>query len=326
MSGNVASVNDSSSRISYVNPVYDGYFADPFVYKVGGSYYAIGTGNKNVSPDRVFQVLRSPDLVNWTSLGYALKVPAGFEGGDFWAPEVTQRGSQFYMYYSVGRGDKGHHIRVAVADHPEGPYEDAGRLTPEDLPFAIDAHVYRHTDGEEYLYYAVDILDSDRPGTSLVVDRLVSPTQLEGNPHTVARATADWQRYEADRSIYDGVYDWHTLEGPTVVHKDGKIYVLYSGGNWQNESYGVDFVVADHPLGPYVNETVDHPRALSTVEGLVFGPGHNSVILGPDGKTYIAVYHAWDKAKTARLMRIDPIRWTEDGPVIDGPSLTDRTT
>ncbi len=325
MSGTVAPDYGYSSGISYANPVYGGYFADPFAFRVGSAYYAVGTGNKDLDPDRTIEVLRSPNLVDWTSLGLALIKPEGFENGSYWAPEVVQRGGEFWMYYSVGFGEKGHHIRVARSANPEGPYEDQGRLTPEDIPFAIDAHVYRHTDGLEYLYYAMDLVDSERPGTCLVVDRLLSPTQLAGDPHVVARATSDWQRYEADREIYGEVRDWHTLEGAATLFRDGRIYVFYSGGNWQNDSYGVDFVVADHPLGPYTNETGDRPRVLGTRPGKVHGPGHNSIVLAPDGRTPMAVYHAWDLARTARLMRIDPIKWTDSGPVVDGPSVEYRT-
>ena len=32
------------------------------------------------------------------------------------------------------------------------------------------------------------------------------------------------------------------------------------------------------------------------------------------------VYHAWDPANTARQLCIDPVTWTEAGPVVDGPT------
>ena len=63
---------------------------------------------------------------------------------------------------------------------------------------------------------------------------------------------------------------------------------------------------------------------LKGIEGKVLGPGHNSVVLGPDDKTLFIVYHAWDAARTARRMCIDPLIWTPDGPKCDGPSTTPR--
>lgn len=310
---------------AYANPVYGAYFADPMVFRHEDVYYAVGTGPR---PDGVesgeFSVLRSQDLVDWEPLGMALNTPSGWEGCSFWAPEVAFFDGKFYLYYSVGHGDQAHQLRVATSESPEGPYEDVGRLSPEDCPFNIDASPYRHSDGDWYLFHAVDFLEGERPGTALVVDRLLDMTRLAGDPQVVARATADWQRFQAGRSIYGGVYDWHTLEGPFAVLHEGKVYCLYSGGNWQNETYGVDFVVADHPLGPYRNETGDGPRVLKSIPNRVIGPGHNSVIAGPSGQSQYIVYHAWDAARTARLMRIDPLQWTSTGPVCDGPSLSKR--
>jgi len=46
----------------------------------------------------------------------------------------------------------------------------------------------------------------------------------------------------------------------------------------------------------------------------VIGPGHNSVVVGPDNVTQYIVYHAWDKAHTARRMCVDKLVWTADGP------------
>ena len=37
------------------------------------------------------------------------------------------------------------------------------------------------------------------------------------------------------------------------------------------------------------------------------------------------VYHAWDPNLTARKMFIDPIRWTPEGPKVDGPSTEPKT-
>src|SRR3954470_11078041 len=112
-------------------PVYHGYFADPFVLAVDGGYVAYGHGSK---PDgRVFEALRSPDLRSWTSAGGALEPLADAPWAtDYWAPEVAHADGTYFMYYSAGTGDKGHRIRVATADRPEGPFRDVGTvLTPD---------------------------------------------------------------------------------------------------------------------------------------------------------------------------------------------------
>jgi arabinan endo-1,5-alpha-L-arabinosidase len=54
--------------------------------------------------------------------------------------------------------------------------------------------------------------------------------------------------------------------------------------------------------------------------GKLIGPGHNSVVLGPDGKTHFMVYHSWNEEKTQRQMCLDPIVWTAAGPRALNPS------
>jgi hypothetical protein len=133
---------------TYTNPVYADYFADPFVLATDDGYVAIGTGR--MVDGRAFEVLRSDDLVSWRSVGGALEVPDGL-GTDYWAPEVAHVDGRWWMYYSVGVGDVGHHLRVAVADEPTGPYVDQGvDLTPHER-FAIDPHPFVDADGTRYL-------------------------------------------------------------------------------------------------------------------------------------------------------------------------------
>jgi arabinan endo-1,5-alpha-L-arabinosidase len=314
--------------MKYTNPVYPESFADPFVWRHEGMYYAVGTGPAGADGMR-FPLLHSRDLVNWKSLGHAL-IPVGSDlGNDYWAPEVEYSEGRFYLYYSVGHGDKGHHLRVAVSERPEGPYEDVG--TPlMDLavcPFSIDASPFQDDDGQWYLFYARDFLDTDdgfRAGTGIAMDRLIGMTRLAGEEQTVVRARSDWQMFKAQRPMYDGIYDWHTLEGPIVRKHDGRYYCFYSGGCYQNETYGVDYAVADSVVGSYSDVgNEDGARVLRSAPGHVVGPGHNSFVSGPDGEDII-VYHAWDTGMTARRMCIDPLIWTPDGPRCQGPTWTEQ--
>ena len=51
--------------------------------------------------------------------------------------------------------------------------------------------------------------------------------------NTVLRARREWQRFQANRRMYDAIYDWHTLEGPFVRRHNNKYYCFYSGGRWE---------------------------------------------------------------------------------------------
>jgi GH43 family beta-xylosidase len=308
---------------TYTNPVCPHTFADPFVLRHGSFYYAYGTAPGGAD-GRAFPVMRSPDLVRWESLGYAL-VPPG--GHDFWAPEVAYHDGTFYMYYSAqGIDGRDHQLRVATSADPAGPFLDAGVVLVPGQPFSIDAHPFRDDDGQWYLFYCVDFLeleDDHRVGTGIVVDRMLDMRALEGKPRMVHRPHEDWHLFLKARTMYGNVYDWHTVEGAAVLRHAGRYYCFYSGGAWEKDNYGVSWVVADHPLGPY-RRPEEGGRALlmSTLPGQLIGPGHNSFVASPGGGETWIVYHAWGPDRAGRRMCIDRLRWEGDRPVTDGPTAT----
>jgi len=321
-----------TAKQAHTNPVYGSYFADPFVWKFQDVYYAVGTGELEAQGQtigKVFPVLQSNDFFQWSFASSAMLRPDSRLGDNFWAPEVVHVDGKFYLYYSVGHGDKNHQLRVATGDRPQGPYKDLGKslLDPKACAFAIDPHPFQDDDGRWYLFYARDFLDSSnsvRPGTALMVAPMKTMTELEDEGQTVLRARSNWQRFKAIRLMYGRNWDWHTLEGPCVCKHNGRYYCFYSGGCWQNDSYGVDYGVADQVMGPYSDSGNENgPRVLKTVPNHVIGPGHNSIIRGPDGETDHIVYHAWDKQMKLRRMFIDELSWTPDGPKCQGPTYAE---
>jgi len=318
------------AQLVHTNPVYPGYFADPFVWKSGGSYFAIGTGESEARGHplgKIFPMLQSSDFFQWHFVGGALAPPDSALGSNFWAPEIAHENDTFYLYYSVGHGDKNHQLRVATSDVPQGPYHDVGTplLDPETCAFAIDPHPFRDDDGQWYLFYARDFLDCSanaRSGTGLMVAKMHSMLELENEGTPVLRARSDWQRFEEHRLMYDRFWDWHTLEGPFAIKHQQRYFCFFSGGRWENETYGVDYGVANCVTGPYSDAGNESgPRVLRTVPGTVIGPGHNSIVTGPDGETEYIVYHAWDKDRKARRMFINKLNWTLEGPRCAGTWL-----
>jgi beta-xylosidase len=330
LSGTTTDTGGASAATHYRNPVYPGYFADPFVLKSGGAYYAYGTGPVEGGDRKQFPVLKSTDLVRWQALGGALEPLPSDVPMNYWAPEVAEKDGRFYLFYSASptTSDEHHRLRVAIADHPAGPFIDAGKNLIPSLGFTIDASPFRDPrSGKWYLFFATDY-ESDAPhGTGLgVVEMADDLMSAASQPVPVVRAQADWQVYEHNRNYKGRTWSaWHCVEGPSVVYQDGRYYCLYSGGAWHGPNYGVGYAVADHPLGPWRDDYGKHgPAVLKGVPGVVVGPGHNSTVLAPDGRTLMMVYHAWDPGHTARRMCIDPIRWTPEGPKVEGPSVDPR--
>lgn len=321
-----AKMQSEAPEITYKNPVWAQYMADPAASKFRGEYYAYGTTTTPL--DRQFSVLHSKDLVNWRSLGGALTPLKDPAKTDYWAPEVTERDGTYYMYYSAGGPAGEHHqLRVATAKDPAGPFVDTGKVLMPEEPFSIDAHPFRDPKtGKWYLFFAKDFFDG-RVGTGVAAVELGDDmTSVVGPVKTIVRASADWQIFERNRTWYGKTWDaWHTVEGPFMVFCDGKYYCLYSGGRWDSENYGLGYAVADEVLGTYRDTEDSHGPSVLQGTSTLLGPGHNSVVLGPDDKTLFVVYHAWDPGHTARRMCLDPLVWVDGKPKCDGPSSDTKT-
>ena len=286
---------------TFTNPVYNDSFPDPFVLRFKGEYFAFCTGQ--AADGRCFGRLWSRDLVTWKPLPGAMQ-PLATGEPYYWAPEVTYRNGKFYLYYSVGN-ETVMTIRVAVADAPDREFVDAGiALTSED--FAIDPHIFRDDDGRVFMFYATDFLDYSHVGTGTVVDEMIDPFTLKGEPRPVTRAQFDWQVYDPARKEKGGVR-WHTVEGPFVLKRKGIYYEMFSGGNWQNISYGVSFAVSDNidsdQEWSQYSDGAKIPPIMKTIPGRVTGPGHNSVIRGPNNRDLYCIYHRWENEQ--RVLAID---------------------
>lgn len=318
---------------TYLNPVYRRACPDPFVLKFRGEYWCYCTGLW--TDGNCFGVLASADLIHWQDMGGAMP-PLPGESQFYWAPEVTYFNGHFYLYYSTGN-EETMQIRVAVADYPSGPFIDSGkRLTQE--PFAIDAHLFEDDDGSRYLFYATNFLQHAFIGTGTMRDRFLDPFTLEGQPRPVTRARYDWQVYDPHRHE-KGDVRWHTVEGPFVLKHKGACYQMFSGGNWKNSSYGVSYAVGSPAQEAEWEQAADGVSILPILRSLpeqgVIGPGHNSVVRGPDNRQLFCIYHRWDvempptkeasgsqKQGLERVLAIDRLEWIGDRLAVLGPSYT----
>lgn len=140
----------------YSNPVVNYSLPDPSIIKADdGYYYLYATENIRNLP-----IHRSKDLVNWTLVGTAFtnETRPTFEPkGGLWAPDINRIGSRYVMYYSMSTWGREWTcgIGVAVADRPEGPFTDRGKLFRSNeigIQNCID-HFYIEDKGKKYLFW-----------------------------------------------------------------------------------------------------------------------------------------------------------------------------
>ncbi len=321
-----------------VNPFWPSSFADPFVLKVRGRYYAYATEHAGHPPDgsQVFPILTSTDLVSWQEVGKALPT-LGQPYFFYWAPEVTVYNDQFLLYYAVHTEEFKSGIRVAVADRPEGPFIDTGHdLTSSIVPWAIDPHVFRDQDGQWYLYMTIEYLEPSTGfiGSGNAVDRLLNPFTLQGNITRVTPPSQAWQLFEAQRESKGGI-DWYTVEGPTVVRHRKRYYEMYSGGCFYRDNYAVSYATSATPMGPGGlhdtswhdwQGTEDHILLLHGDREHLISPGHNSFVLGPNNVDQYIAYHALQPDMIERRPCLDRLFWHGDVLWTPAPTYTPQPT
>ncbi len=319
-------------QLTYHNPFWHNSFPDPFILKVRGRYYAYATEHENYpgADTQVFPILTSTDLVQWHDVGKAM--PAlGQQYSRYWAPEVTVQNDQFLLYYAVHTSEFVGSIRVAVADHPTGPFVDSGYdLTSAFVPWAIDPHVFRDVDGQWYLFMTIEYWDEQNGfvGSGNAVARMVDPFTLASPLTRVTAPGHAWQLFEAKRQERGGV-DWYTVEGPSVVKHRGHYYEMFSGGCYYRDNYAVSYATSATPMGQHaMRDTSWHDCEgaggseflLRGDENHMISPGHNSLVLGPNNAAMYLVYHAWQNDRIERRPCLDRLFWHGDIPWTAAPT------
>lgn len=245
------------------NPLYTQHFgADPGVMEYNGRVYVYMTNdvveydaNGNVTENTYGQVnkincISSDDMVNWTDHG-AINV-AGSDGvakwaGLSWAPctaHKTINGKEkFFLYFCNG----GNGICVLTADSPTGPWSDplghalVTRDVPNcnNIPWLFDPAVFVDSDGTGYLCFGGGVPEGKEamPSTTRIVKLGDDMTSIVGTPSTI-----------------DAPYVFED----SGINKIGNKYYYTYCSNWKTggnsyglSSAGIQYMVADNPLGPY---------------------------------------------------------------------------
>jgi hypothetical protein len=151
-------------------------YGDPAVLKADDAWYLVATSND--APD-AFPILRSTDLASWEHLGFVFPegeapdwTASGRHVGDFWAPEMSRVGDEYWLSYTARERSNALAIGIAKSDSPFGPWHDLGRplitggvvLFPNPDPAApppmsggvIDSHIFVDTDGQPWLFWKQD--------------------------------------------------------------------------------------------------------------------------------------------------------------------------
>lgn len=289
---------------------------------VSGWYYSYSTDSAITSEYRQgIPVRRSKDLVEFEFVGYALSEDAVQEGrdngeykptGGFWAPFVEYVNGEYRMYYSATKafGSSESRIWLAVAKHPEGPFENRGIVvdtwgTTDAEPNAIDPHVAETPEGRKYFIYG-----SFFGGIYVKELDVNTGISMDGDIHALGKRIA----CKPENSYIDGP------EGAAVLyHPEKELYYLFLSYGWLGDDYDIRVGISKSVEGPYVDREgrcLDGESLGQKVAGSYFfsakkpfakagngwkfggfrGPGHGVPFYAPAMQRYFFVHHVRDGA------------------------------
>ncbi|MBV8952209.1 MAG: family 43 glycosylhydrolase, partial [Actinobacteria bacterium] len=267
--------NDALTAAGGDGPVFPFDFADPFVLRVGSTYYAYST---NAGAGNV-QVIQSDDMRHWQLLGNALpSLPAWAGTNATWAPSVLARNGYYVLYYVVPDMAAGQRcIASAVALAPQGPFVDSSPgplVCRTDLGGAIDPSPLVDPSGNVWLLWRGEDHGGQK-GAIYSAPLTPDGRALAGGPTALIRADQGWEQ---------GV-----VEAPSMTAIPGGFALLYSGNDWNSRSYATGFAWCATPAGPCTKP----PRGpVLASHDAVAGPGGAEFFTDPAGAEWIA-YHAY---------------------------------
>ncbi|WP_343622936.1 glycoside hydrolase family 43 protein [Roseateles puraquae] len=232
-----------------------------------------------------------------------------------WAPELHVIDGRWFIYFSAGEARAPWKIRLWALENTspdplQGAWIERGQIKTAWETFTLDATVFEHR-GQRYMAWAQTDPAAGNHSTDLYLSRMKSPTELSGPQVRLSRPEYDWEQVR------------HAVnEAPAVLIHCGRVFMSYSAaGTGAEYCLGLLWADADADLmNPASWRKSPGPVFASSAEHGIYGPGHNSFLVEPDG-TVLNVYHArnyrdipGDPLKdTGRATRVQPVRFTADG-------------
>ncbi len=237
-----------------------------------------------------------------------------------WAPELHYLEGKWYLYFAGGEADDVWRIRPYVLECAEedpvtGTWIEKGRMqsAEEDefsfRAFSLDATVFENKG--KYYYVWAEKTGVGKLISNLYIAEMASPYKLKTVQVLLTTPDYDWERA--------GLW---VNEGPSVLKKNGRIYLTYSAGE-TGIQYCMGMLTAEEDadlLDPRAWKKERYPVLKSVPEKGIYGPGHNSFTVDEEGND-ICVYHArtrkeidgnplYDPNRHTMLMKL---RWDEAG-------------
>jgi len=270
---------------TFRNPVLWADCPDPDVIRVGDTFYMVTT-TMHLMPGA--PIMRSKDLVNWTTAGYIfdrltdtpnydLKGCSAYGRGQ-WATSLKYHNGRFYALFSPN--DKPYKAYIYTAEKAEGPWTLVSR--PKHFH---DSSLLFDDDGRVYVFSGTGHL-----------------TELNADLSDVKAGGVDMQIFERD-STETGL-----LEGSRALKVNGKYYLLMI--SWPDGKPRRQVCYrADNITGPYEKRVI-----LESEFGGFPYVGQGTIVDAPNGDWYGMIFQ--DRGGVGRILTLMPCTWRDGWPML----------
>jgi GH43 family beta-xylosidase len=293
----------SSSELigTFSNPILPAPSADPWLVQHEGFYYYCESRLQEsiyIRKARCLTELRQdPGTQVWSAPAF------GANSKSVWAPELHFLNGRWYIYYAADDGLNENHrmwVLESVGTDPLGPYRCRGQI--ETAEWAIDGTVLQ-LDGALYFIW------SGWPGAvngqqNLYIAPMKNPWTLAGRRSLLARPEMTWEKMEMA-----------ICEGPQVLQKHGRTFIVYSASGSWSEHYCLGLLEFTEGT-PLAAENWKKRGCIFSRNALVHGVGHCSFVQSPDQTEDWIIYHTKTKRKHGwndRTVHAQRFTWTEEG-------------
>ncbi len=303
--------------------------ADPWcIYKDGYYYYTHTTG-KNIT---VWKTKSIADLKTAEKKIVFTPPATGPYSKELWAPEIHWLQGKWYIYFAADSGrNESHRLWVlenSSADPMKGKWIMKGKLTTPDDKWSIDGTVYNHN-GQLYLLWSGWEGDVNFQ-QNIYISAMSNPWTATGHRVKISSPQLHWETH-GDLNNPNDVPHVNVNEGPQILAKNEKLFLIYSASGCWTEYYSLGMLTAN--ANSNLMDTASwkkHPQPVfaKSEANKVYAPGHNSFFKSPDGKEDWILYHANSKPGQGcgrqRTPRAQKFTWTADGiPDFGIPVSTD---
>lgn len=274
--------------------------ADPWVIKINNEYFYSYSENEGIyiyKTKSIYNLKREGKLIYKTN------------GVNAWAPEIHYFNHKWYVYFAIPKNNlDDRRMFVLESDAAMGPYNLVGQVSDKTDKWAIDGTVL---DWNDNLYFIWSGWEGDiNEQQNIYIAHMSSPTKIDSKRVLISKPEYEWEKVGFPL----------VNEGPEVLVKNNKLYIIYSAsGSWTK----------DYCLGLLEFKGKDVMDSKAWVKSTwpvfkshkdIIAPGHACFIKDSSNNDLI-IYHTfpdlnsitWEK----RVVRIKKFKWINDKPVFD---------